>query len=614
MIPIAYSYLRFSSKKQAKGSSFYRQTEDTIAGESPESWCRRNSVTLDTSLTFRDLGRSAFRGEKQEALKTFLEYVKTGRIRPGSYLLVERVDRITRKGLDEGSDLLKAILKAGITIVTLGNGRVYGPGAVKGLMKGWLELQMYLEAAHEYSEALSKRVSAAWEVMHKKAREKGILVSAKMPPWLRAVGEGDERRAVPIPEKVAVVQRVFDLLIAGKGVTRIVRTLTKDGTPPLTRGQGWSTTTVRRLLRDRALLGEHQPRTGRHKESKKVGDTIEGYYPAIISEATFGRAAALLGSRKRRTAGRESEVLNVFTGLLKDARNPGLSYQAFLRIENGRRHHVLMPPVTARTRVSFPFEPFERAILGELREIEPKDLLPPKDGEDEVLTLSGEVAAVEARIAELEAELEEGPVASVARVLRKLEVRKDELNAQLAEARLRSASPLSESWGEARSLLDVISSAPDPTEAKVRLRGVLRRIVKSIWMLVVPRGRTRLAIVQAFFTGGGVREWLVIYRPVRTNGISRQPARLYVDSARESELELLGQSPEDRWLYDLYDPELDPELNPKVKEWVRSTGSELAESYLMKFPQRHIESALARGVGPEKSGLYVYPLEDGLGS
>src|SRR5262249_10931772 len=197
---------------------------------------------------------------------------------PGSYLLVEKVDRITRKGLDEGSDLLKAILKAGITIVTLGNGRVYPPSSVKGLMKGWLELQMYLEAAHEYSQTLSNRVRVAWEGMRQKAREKKVLVTAKIPPWLRAVGEGEARRAVPIPERVATVQRIFDLAIAGRGLTRIIGALAADGTPPLTRGEAWCRATVRRLLADRGVLGEYQPTA----EGKPDGPVIEDYFPAII--------------------------------------------------------------------------------------------------------------------------------------------------------------------------------------------------------------------------------------------------------------------------------------------------------------------------------------------
>src|SRR5262245_30681311 len=116
---IGYSYVRFSSTRQRKGSSLHRQTEDTVAGESPQSWCARNDVAFDQSLTFRDLAKSAFVGEKQVELQAFLDGIQSGRIRPGSFLLVERVDRISRKGVDEGMDKIKKILNAGVSIVTL---------------------------------------------------------------------------------------------------------------------------------------------------------------------------------------------------------------------------------------------------------------------------------------------------------------------------------------------------------------------------------------------------------------------------------------------------------------------------------------------------------------
>jgi DNA invertase Pin-like site-specific DNA recombinase len=525
---IGYSYVRFSSKKQGKGSSLHRQTQDTLAGESPESWCSRNGVTFDTSLTFRDLGASAYRGEKQGELLAFLDMVKTGRVRRGSYLLVERVDRITRKGLDEGSDLLKKILKAGVSIVTLANGRVYGPEAVKGLMKGWLELEMHLEAAHEYSVALSGRVRAAWEVMRKKARN-GTLVSAKMPPWLQAVGKGDERRAVVVPEKAALVQRVFDLAVSGWGVTRIVRALTKDKTPSLT-GRPWGRTTLHRLLSDRAVLGEHQPtRLDQDGRRVKDGPPVEGYFPAVIGEATFAQAQACLGGRRNKRAASEAQVLNLFSGLLRDARARGadgrpVSYIVAGRVErDGKRHHVLMSAAHTGAdggkAASVPFEVFEQAVLGLLREVDPRELLPPSGEADEVLTLAGELSAVEARVAQLEAELAEGgDVPALARVLRQLEARRKDLADRLADARLRAASPASEAWGEAKSLLDVIAEAADPPDAKLRLRAVLRRLVDAVWLLVVPRGRDRLAAVQIWFAGGEQhRDYLIFCRPSRAN-------------------------------------------------------------------------------------------------
>jgi DNA invertase Pin-like site-specific DNA recombinase len=550
---IGYSYVRFSSKKQGRGSSLHRQTQDTSAGESPESWCARHHVTFDTSLTFRDLGASAYRGAKQGELLAFLDMVKTGRVRRGSYLLVERVDRITRKGLDEGSDLLKQILRAGVSIVTLANGRVYGPEAVKGLMKGWLELEMHLEAAHEYSAALSGRVRAAWEVMRKKARN-GTLVSAKMPPWLRAVGTGEERRAVVVPKKAALVQRVFALAVAGRGVTRIVRALTKDGTPPLT-GRAWGRTTLHRLLSDRAVLGEHQPTRLDH-DGKRVpdGPPIENYFPAVVDPATFAKAQACLGGRRNKRAASESQALNLFSGLLRDARSRTpdgrpVSYIVANRVErNGHRHYVLMSRAHTGAdgdkAASVPFDVFEQAALALLREVDPRELLPPSGEADEVLTLAGELSAVEARAAQLEAELADGgDVPALARVLRHLEARRKDLAGRLADARLRAASPASEAWGEAKSLLDVIAEAPDPADAKLRLRAVLRRLVDSVWLLVVPRGRDRLCAVQIWFAGGERRrDYLIFHRPARANqhghAEGRWWARSFADVASPGDYDL----------------------------------------------------------------------------
>jgi hypothetical protein len=49
---LGFSYIRFSSRHQAKGSSLQRQTEGTMA------WCQRNGVTLDTSLVLHDIAVS----------------------------------------------------------------------------------------------------------------------------------------------------------------------------------------------------------------------------------------------------------------------------------------------------------------------------------------------------------------------------------------------------------------------------------------------------------------------------------------------------------------------------------------------------------------------------
>jgi DNA invertase Pin-like site-specific DNA recombinase len=526
MQAIAYSYVRFSSKgKQSKGSSVYRQTHDTVGGESPQSWCARQKppVLFDTSLTFRDLGKSAYSGQAQEELYAFLELVKRGRIRPGSFLLVEKIDRVSRKGVDEGYELCKKILKAGVSIVSLARGKVYGPEAVKGLMKGALELQIELEQAHEYSKTLSDRVGAAWELKRKKARQ-GTLATAAMPPWLAPAGEGDDRRAVVVPEKAATMRRVYDMVLAGHGLTRIVKTLEEDGTKPITRRRVWSKSSLRRLLADRAALGEHQPMKGRGKARVKDGLPIEGYFPAITQPATFAKVQASLGSRKNHNVGRHSRLLNVFSGLLKDARTSA-TYITGLRIEKGdRRHYVLQSASKTGGSNSFPFAVFERAALACLAEVNVKELLPPTDEPDEVLSLSGELGAVEADIKAISADLDEhGESPTLYRRLRAKEARQKELAGLLAEASLRAANPAAESWGECKGLLAVLDA--DPEGARMRLRPVLRRLVESIQLLVFARGTCRFVIVQMWFKDsreGQHRDYLVVHQPPIANAKARK--------------------------------------------------------------------------------------------
>src|SRR5262245_42786821 len=99
--PAAYSYIRFSCKRQEEGDSIRRQVEATAA------WARRAKVFLDTSLSI-DRGVSAFRGKNRDlgALGEFLRQVENGRVLPGSYLVVESLDRLTREDIQEALYLI----------------------------------------------------------------------------------------------------------------------------------------------------------------------------------------------------------------------------------------------------------------------------------------------------------------------------------------------------------------------------------------------------------------------------------------------------------------------------------------------------------------------------
>src|SRR5690242_11162773 len=101
----AYSYWRFSHRRQASGDSKRRQNDAAIEA------CKENNWELDTKLTFADEGVSAFRGKnlKSGKLAAFLDAVDTGRVEKGSILIIEHLDRITREELDIAYETVKSI-------------------------------------------------------------------------------------------------------------------------------------------------------------------------------------------------------------------------------------------------------------------------------------------------------------------------------------------------------------------------------------------------------------------------------------------------------------------------------------------------------------------------
>ena len=131
-----------------------------------------------------------------------------------------------------------------------------------------------------------------------------------MPAWVEERG-GDR---VLIPERAAVIKRIYELAAAGYGQRLIVKRLTDDGVPAFC-GKPWVKQYIMRVLKDRRTLGEFQPRTG----GKLDGPPILNYYPAVVTEAEWLAVQAGRTSR-RRAPGRLDKHINLFTGLVRNAR------------------------------------------------------------------------------------------------------------------------------------------------------------------------------------------------------------------------------------------------------------------------------------------------------
>jgi DNA invertase Pin-like site-specific DNA recombinase len=591
--PTAYSYIRFSEKRQEEGDSIDRQ--ETGA----KKWADRNNVPLDRSLKI-DRGISAFKGKNADlgSLGEFLRLVERGRVRPGDYLVVENLDRISRTQVQPALRLILGILAGGVRIVQLTPAEmVYDD---KSDTVALIIMIVELSRAHGESALKSDRVGKARAKERERMRETGEVVTHRLPAWVEEVGG----KPVLIPDRAAVVKRIFRLAGSGYGVSSIIALFEKEKVPAFGRTGRWTRAYIDVILTDRRALGELQPRKGNVPD----GPPIPDYFPAAVTEDEYYAARAGAAQRRaegsRRSHGPVSKAaavrrafealggpgtapaqvvvwckencgvdvsymsiwrerakvlgkanpkpappiprtVNLFAGLLVNARD-GETYALGQRISkspNGsaRRFPILLNTSAKEGRArSFciQYHPFEDAVLSKLREIDPREIINGDTGPDDVAVLSGEFARLEARAAALADDLAAGHSPTLAAAARKVDADLAGVAERLAAAKQKAAHPLAEVWGECRSLLDALKTAADPADARLRLRSALRGIVESITLLVIPRGLDRLVAVRIDFAGAGAggdsrhprhRDYLILSRSATRSREARWWARSLAD-------------------------------------------------------------------------------------
>ena len=310
-----YSYARFSTPEQAKGDSFRRQSE------AAERWAKRHDLALDSSLSILDEGVSAYRGTNalDGGLSRFLQACRRGLIEPGSYLLVESLDRISRMAPRRAQRLLDDIVDAGVTIVTLNDDQEYTSERLDNDPTALLIALMVSWRAHEESKTKARRLSAAWaEKRRKIAAGELKRLTSRGPSWLLPHGDGwllDET-------KTAVVRRIFEMTLAGMGENMIAKRLNGEGVPVLGRGQQWHRSTVAKMLRNPSVIGTLIPGWLDYSSGKRARQfeaPISNAYPAIISESDWLAVRALKDGQVSSTRGRHAArgVAHLLAGLAK---------------------------------------------------------------------------------------------------------------------------------------------------------------------------------------------------------------------------------------------------------------------------------------------------------
>jgi len=314
--PKAYSYVRFSSPEQAKGDSFRRQQEAAIR------YCEAQGLELVSTKDYQffDRGRSAYKGKHLDdtgQLARFLSYVNDGTIPPGSFLIIESLDRLSRETVKDALPRFLDLLNKGINIYTSADGKVY--------TQDYNELDLiisivHMSRAHSESSLKGMRVSKAWKKKQSDAREYKKPLGAACPYWIKY----EDGIYKVIEERVRVIEKIFYLASAGYGQRLIAKMLNKENIPTFgsenrNKSGNWGSSSTSKILSNRALLGEYQPTNLVDGIRSPSGEPIPDFFPIVISESMFYEAQSAREERKAYKSTRQTKDFNVWQGVAKCA-------------------------------------------------------------------------------------------------------------------------------------------------------------------------------------------------------------------------------------------------------------------------------------------------------
>jgi DNA invertase Pin-like site-specific DNA recombinase len=521
-MPLCYGYVRWSADSQEEGDSRTRQ-EGYVA-----AWLKKNAnrVQWDRSLGddgfFRDEGKSGHLRTSLDGYKLgeFLEHCKSGRVQKGSYLLVENLDRITREHPWEALRLVDSLLRAGVVLVSLSPEKEYRDRLE---FTDIMVVAATTERAYQESDKKRERCGKAWQALKANAAG-GAVMTSNVPSWCAVVGRkriGSRYVGGTIkadPAKAATVQRLFELVLTGKGCKALAEQMTAERVPVVGRGKRWTESVVYNILTNPAVHGEYRPHVGRMGNGTKgiphtrkpTGQVLPNYYPAIIDKTRFQVVADEL-ARRFSFKGRRGKHVNLFAGMLIDARDGGgFSYR------HSNTHPPTLIPLGAKSGTggewtSFNADVFEDCILSELAELKAAAIFPENDRGGKVSDISARHAAKENELREFQKEIDGDPrlLKRFRETLLRLEEECGELANQLADSQREAASPLAETWGEFRGLAELARNGGD--EVRQRCRSALRRTLESITCLFAGTKMTRKAAVRVQFRSGLHRDYLIGY-------------------------------------------------------------------------------------------------------
>lgn len=292
--PRLYSYVRFSSERQAKGQSLERQKS------SIENLVKKIAIehNLEIFEEYQDFGVSAFKGKNatEGALSDFIKHVESGKIPRGSYLLIESLDRFSRANPMNAVNMFTSLLLKGIVVITGIDNQIYKVSEVNNdTLQQLMFSVMLFSRANEESETKSKRTiaSALSKIKRHQQRQPGDPVVAikelGQDKWWIDSSSGFVK---PHPVYYPIAQKLIELKQKGYS-NRLILSYLQENHPAPTEGRSrgkWNMQHASRII-EPAIHGQ--------KVINVNGEsfTLDDYYPAIVTKDEYERLKFQIGNK-----------------------------------------------------------------------------------------------------------------------------------------------------------------------------------------------------------------------------------------------------------------------------------------------------------------------------
>lgn len=222
-----------------------------------------------------DVGLSGYHAKhiKEGALGLFYDRVQAGKIKEGSILVIESLDRLSRETPVQAVERFSSLINAGIEVHKLSSAQIYN----KKQANLFLAVAV-MERTYNESKVKAERRKHTWDTRAKQAREEGRPMTARTPSWINL-----ENGAFVFNEMQSSVKLICSMYLKGSTSAQIVQAL-NDGNYPLVLKQKvkhakeWDSGRVLKILGHKSLYG---------CLDSKVYGVIEGYYPAVVSETEY---------------------------------------------------------------------------------------------------------------------------------------------------------------------------------------------------------------------------------------------------------------------------------------------------------------------------------------